>query len=650
MLIYLKNISLGALIFTVILVMSACSTEPDLSLNKGKKAPSGQSLNIHINQVAFDLNVAKSAIISSESKFNLSTDTFALYAKDNRAVYTGKLVKLANFTQWQQASREAKDVGKPLHYYQADFSPFNQSGKFTLVVSTSNKSVRSPAFLIEKNALFKQTTAALLDYFTYSRNDEDYSWQEDQHIRIFGTDRFVDVSGGWNDAGGDTGKYLSHLSYANFFNPQQLAHVGWALGYSYQRVPELYQELGLTKRVIDEVFWGADYLHRILDPQGYFYMTVFDQWNTNNAERVVTAYVGADGVYTKDYQSAFRQGAGSAIAALARAYLIAKESGLQGQYSGQQYLADAEKAFHHLQDSQAKNNRRYCDDGVENIIDDYTALLAATELFRATKKQEYLIAARARANNLAARVSDDGWFISNNIDSDNLRPFYHAAEAGFPVVALSHYLTIETQAASRQLAKTAIKKNLKYQLAINSRVANPFNYARQSFKTYKNGRLDNQYQEGFFIPHANETQYWWQGESARLSSLTTAAIMGVKAIGMESELCCEGANMQEKMEIKLDFEQAIKQFSQNQLDWTLGRNPYDLSMLNGFGVNNPVAYAGLDMVKGGISNGITGAKGSDDGTGIEFGPETDWHNWRWVEQWLPHSTWFLLATTELAAQ
>jgi len=84
------------------------------------------------------------------------------------------------------------------------------------------------------------------------------------------------------------------------------------------------------------------------------------------------------------------------------------------------------------------------------------------------------------------------------------------------------------------------------------------------------------------------------------------------------------------------------------MDWTLGRNPYNLSMLNGFGVNNPVPYDGLSMVYGGISNGITGAKDSDSGRGIEFGPESDWHNWRWVEQWLPHSTWFLLATTEMA--
>ncbi|HEY0807451.1 MAG TPA: hypothetical protein VGD84_20465 [Pseudonocardiaceae bacterium] len=50
---------------------------------------------------------------------------------------------------------------------------------------------------------------------------------------------------------------------------------------------------------------------------------------------------------------------------------------------------------------------------------------------------------------------------------------------------------------------------------------------------------------------------------------------------------------------------------------------------------------------GGIVNGITGL--SEDGRGLAWdpgtaitGPETDW---RWLEQWLPHSTWYLYAVS-----
>ena len=98
----------------------------------------------------------------------------------------------------------------------------------------------------------------------------------------------------------------------------------------------------------------------------------------------------------------------------------------------------------------------------------------------------------------------------------------------------------------------------------------------------------------------------------------------------------------------INIEPSVLTFAQNQLDWTLGRNPYNMTMINGFGINNPVPYQGLGMEFGGISNGITGSKTDSAGRGIEFAPETTWHNWRWVEQWLPHSTWYLIAMTEMA--
>mgnify|MGYP001942516381 CR=1 FL=1 len=598
------------LFFSLLILLAACAE---------RTATVGEpiAIEVHLNEVGFEPIGSKSAIITSAKHINLSGQAFTVQ-KGDKTVLNGRLNRLNDFNEWQ-----VDGIAK--RYYRADFSELHDVGQFTLVLDIGSNQTRSASFIIEQNAIFNSTTAAVLSYFKHSRNDQRYNWQQDQHIRIYGSQRYVDVRGGWNDAGGDTGKYLSHLSYANFFNPQQLALVGWALAYSYQSIPTHYQQLGLSEQVLDEVFWGADYLHRILDPEGYFYMTVFDQWNTNNADRVVTAYTGADGDYTEDYQAAFRQGAGVAIAALARAYMVSQSTGEHGEFTGQQYLQDAERAFAHLQ----INNPRYCDDGVENIIDDYSALLAAIELYRATGSNEYLLAANQRANNLVNRVSEQGWFISNALDSKNLRPFYHAAEAGFPVFSLMQYLEIANNDEQQANVESAINKHMSYQLALNTSVENPYNYARQSFKTYQSGKLSTQLQQGFFIPHANETGYWWQGESARLSSLAAAAV--------SSMTLTEGDNKSELMT-----------FATNQLDWTLGRNPYGLTMLNGFGSKNPIPYKGLEMVYGGISNGITGAKETADGRGIEFGPETTWQNWRWVEQWLPHGTWFLIATTEIA--
>jgi hypothetical protein len=342
---------------------------------------------------------------------------------------------------------------------------------------------------------------------------------------------------------------------------------------------------------------------------------------------VVTGYEGLDGVYSTNYNAAFREGGGVAIAALARAAMLGRQTGQHGEYAAAQYLADAEKAFAHLQ----ANNQKYCDDGVENIIDDYTALLAATELYHATKKSAYLHAARLRAANLNGRMTSDGWFVSDAKD----RPYYHGAEAGFPILSLVYYLDVETDAARIDATKSTLRKALAWQLALDRAVANPYNYARQTFRIFKDGKLAAERQEGFFMPHANETKYWWQGESARLASLATAAIL-------------EGS-----------FRRIPRAHSALRPIWLLsrrtrstgrsGRNPYGLCLLYGFGVRNPPhADSAGDMVVGGISNGITGAVDSDEGRGIVFAAGPDENNWRWIEQWIPHTTWFLLAATKMS--
>ena len=569
-------------------------------------------LLIHVNQVALERAGPKAAIV--EYGGAATSGTFAVL-KDGAKVQSGALATLPPFTEWTAGKK----------YFKADFSGLATAGNYSIEVALGDAHARSASFVVADNSTFVTTVSALLDYYRANRHTKD----ADRHIRVFDSQRYVDVWGGWKDAGGDYGKYLSHLSYANFFNPQQTALVVWALAASHDNALPLYRQAGLDKRITEEALWGADYLHRLLDKDGYFYMTVFDQW-ASGAERMVVGYVGIEGVYTKDYQAAFREGGGVAIAGLARASRLSKATGIQGEFSAAQYLQDAERAFAHLR----ANNLKYCDNGVENIIDDYTALLAAVELYRSTQKDTYLEAARQRAHNLEQRMTPEGWFRSDS----GSRPYYHAAEAGFPIVSLVQYLDIERDTTRADAARKTIKAALDYQLAVTGRVSNPFDYARQTFRTYKNGKAGDQLLEGFFIPHANETGYWWQGESARLASLATAAILGGRIVAADPRT-------------RFGVTPRLAEFAQNQLDWTLGRNPFDMCLLYGFGAKNPPdAVSAGKHDRGGISNGITGAVDSDEGRGIVFAPGPDDNNWRWLEQWLPHSTWFLLAATAMTAQ
>ena len=63
---------------------------------------------------------------------------------------------------------------------------------------------------------------------------------------------------------------------------------------------------------------ASGHLMRMLDADGYFYMTVFDRWSKDVEQRDICSYTTQQGHKFDTYQSGYRQGAGSAIAALAR--------------------------------------------------------------------------------------------------------------------------------------------------------------------------------------------------------------------------------------------------------------------------------------------------------------------------------------------
>lgn len=576
------------------------------------KLPSA-ALLVHANQLALERLGPKKVIVESQGPSE--TGRYQI-RRDGRIVARGVMSALPPFEAWTPGKR----------HFEIDFSTLSTPGRYQVEVQVGSSRARSMPIEVRDQALFRRSASALLSYFKHSRHTD----PGDRHRRIFETQRHVDVWGGWRDAGGDTGKYLSHLGYANHFNPQQAPMAAWVLAYTAQQARALYRDAGLIRQVRQEAFWGADYLHRTLDPEGYFYTTVFDQWGKPGAERMVVGYEGADGIYTRAYRSAFRAGGGLAIAALARAAMLARSSGQQGQFGAETYLTDAERAFAHL----LQHNTEYCADGQENLIDDYTALLAAVELHRATAQDGYLQVARQRARQLLARLDERGQFYSDQVGR---RPYYHAVEAGLPLISLVQYLQIEPDSRLGIPARQALGRALQQQLALNASVGNPYGYARQRYKLFQDGALQEPEREGFFIPHQNETGYWWQGESARLASLAAAVVMAGRVI--------EPARNE-----AFGIRPELARFAQAQLDWTLGRNPYSISMFYGLGQRNPptaLDSAGT-MLTGGISNGITGSAGSATGEGIAFAPGPEDEQWRWIEQWLPHSAWMLLAAVEMA--
>jgi len=453
-----------------------------------------------------------------------------------------------------------------------------------------------------------------------------------------GKEGTLDAHGGWWDATGDYGKHLSHLSFSTYFNPQQIPLVVYSLLKSYEQLHYRGQPYAIRyeDRLLDEAMFGADYLVRMKDPAGSFYRSVSSEEVHQRPEgRKVAGEMKAFGIFNSpekrsgivenakndlEYEVSYRSGGGVAIAALA----MASTYPVSGEFHRADYLKAAEDAFDYLE----KNNPRLTNDGKENIVDDYCALAAATELFRATHNPVYKAAADRRAHSLMSRLVSSGGYENYWRADDGTRPFFHASDAGFPAVSLLYYSEIADADTRREVLQT-VRRSLEFQLTLDQEVNNPFDYARQLVQDKTGARRTS-----FFFPHNSDAAPWWQGENARLASLAVAASLASTHFPQDAA-----------------FQGRLQVFAADQLNWILGLNPFDSCMLNGVGHNNP-QYMFFDSweftnAPGGISNGIT--SGFKDEEGIDY--ELTWrqtgadNDWRWTEQWLPHAAWYLLAVS-----
>ncbi|TON01693.1 glycoside hydrolase family 9 protein [Vibrio parahaemolyticus] len=554
------------------------------------------------NHIGYERLGPKKAIIQTEQPHLSSYTAQLICATSEQTVATFAVEEQGKVANWHQG-----------YFYLIDFSSFTDSGDYFLQVEDS----RSSYFTVGEHILLDQTLSDVIHYFKSQRCGGVFD-QQDRQVPVLNANQTVDVHGGWYDASGDVSKYLSHLSYANYLNPQQTPMVVWNIlkGLSLLEGSEDIAAFTRT-RLIEEALFGADFLVRMQNEKGFFYMTVFDKWSKDTAQREICAYETQLGHKFDDYQAGFRQGGGVTIAALAAASRL----GVHGEYDQQKYRNAAENGYWHLQE----HNTQYLNDGEENIIDEYCALLASVELFKATKETRYLEESRLWAQHLVARqMSDEQMQHFWSANQDGSRPYFHAAEAGLPVIALCEYLAIEDDSVQTESVKRIVNRACEFEIKISNKVTNPFGYPRQYVKGVNESKRD-----AFFVAHNNESGYWWQGENARLGSLATMAYLAQPHIASQ------------------EIQQQLFVFAQDALNWIVGLNPYDMCMLDGHGRNNPdyLPQYGFFNAKGGVCNGITG--GFEDEEDIAFNPPAQkddmLQNWRWGEQWIPHGAWYLLA-------
>jgi len=244
-------------------------------------------------------------------------------------------------------------------------------------------------------------------------------------------------------------------------------------------------------------------------------------------------------------------------------------------------------------------------------------LMAATELYNATHKEAYRVAAGKRAASLMARLTSSGAWHDYWRADDGTRPYFHPADAGLPVISLLEYFKIAPAAEQPKLLET-VERSLRFELAVTSELVLTGGKARTAF----------------FFPHDTEAAPWWQGENARLASLAAAARMTLPLFANKPE-----------------FQSQLRSYAWNQLHWILGRNPFDATMLMGSG-HGYAPYMFFRSYKytgapGGIMNGITAGLDNEDGIAFNLGYAVTGkdEDWRWTEQWLPHAAWYLYAVS-----
>lgn len=558
-------------------------------------------MDIYVNQLGYETDGSKRAVIGAADRRPI--DDVGLIDADTDA-------PIASPTPDFHGTVADWDRGV---FWTVAFDDVTRPGEYYVAVDAGGDRIPSRRFEIRENVHQEPLLADLLRSLVAQRSRGVYDRADREAPFVGERDDRVDVHGGWYDASADRSKYLSHLNYANFWNMQQTPFVVWALLDARERLLSADRGVGsaLAEHLHEEARYGADFLVRMHDEAGYFYTTVFDGWSHDPDRREICAFEGREGTKTDDYEAGYRQGGGLAVAALARASRLAEG----GEFATETYREHAIEGLDHLE----ANNESYLDDGRENIIDDYCALLAATELHGATDDDRYREVATERARSLVARqTSDDryeGWWRADDGD----RPFFNVVEEGLPVVALLRYRAVVDDPIGG--IDDALADYWAFQREITTEVPNPFGYARQYVVDAGGERRSS-----FFAPQDNETDYWWLGENSRLASLAAAASRTAATVdGVDTAW--------------------LERFARDQVDWILGVNPYGAAMVRGVGAPLPEYDPAHPGVPGGVCNGITAAVG--DPSGIAFNPDPQASDpeeaWRWTEQWIPHAAWLLLA-------
>jgi len=351
--------------------------------------------HIRINQVGYLPDESKKAIIFSNQK--VTTKFTILNTENQREVFKGRLSRI-----------EQVGWGNFKYYYLADFTEFTTPGSYQ--VEINNRSDTSYHFNIGPGAYTGYTEDAL-NFMRQQRcgynpffDEVCHRWDGRTMYGRLPDSTYLDVSGGWHDAG-DQLKYLITSSFATGF-----------MLLAYDLEPDKFDDLtdnlgrpdpnGLPD-VLDEAKWGLDWIHKLYSyPEVLIHQVADDRdhrgwkwpfkdpsdygWGANSYRVAYVATGKPQGLGKfKSLATGFANVAGRSAAALALGYRVFKD---KDSIYADHCLKKAIDLYRYAKDNEGYQQGnsfgapyRYNE---ETWADDME--WAAAELYKATKESDYL--------------------------------------------------------------------------------------------------------------------------------------------------------------------------------------------------------------------------------------------------------------------
>jgi hypothetical protein len=485
-----------------------------------------ENIYIRVNQLGYLPGESKIAIAFSHSAIK---EKFLLVSDDGKSTITALKPNRSKSKGW----------GTFNYYYEIDFSHIDMPGDYFLVEQKSRS--KSQTFGISLK-VYQNQTETLLGFMRQQRCGYnpflDIVCHQHDGRSMYGPmpdSTFVDVSGGWHDAGDQlkyliTGSYATaHMLMAYELYPDKFADVVNALG---QPLPNNIPD------VLDEAKWGLDWIHKLHpSPSQLFHQVADDRdhlgwkmpdndpsdygWGPNGYRVAYFATGKPQGLRQyKSEATGIANLAGRSAAAMALAARIWKDYLNDAAYS--EKCLDAARSLYKL----GRENEGFQQGNSFGAPYRYTEQTwaddmewGAAELYKTTQEETYLEEARKYAS-MANTVS---WM---NLDSAAHYQYY-------PFINMGHF-------------------------ALYDLVDEKFQDTLAGY--YRNG-IDYTLKKGMTNPYGIGIPFIWCSNNL-LTSLISQVIL------------------YEKMTSDTQYHQ----FLLDQRDWLFGRNPWGTSMFTGIPV------------------------------------------------------------------